>query len=164
MMSLIMLCVIVLCVIVVNAIRMSIIIVNAITLNVVMLTVIILSQYALCHYTEWGLLIVLVLSVIRLSGNILEFGLPSVIIHSVIALNVMTLKPQPILQPQGLTDHDVSTNHAAGHVCGDSVDIIAGKPTGSIRISFGYFSTKSDADRVVEIIRKNFVETRLKFF
>jgi molybdenum cofactor sulfurtransferase len=43
---------------------------------------------------------------------------------------------------QGLTDQDVAANHAAGHVCGDNVDLIDGKPTGSIRISFGYFSVQ----------------------
>ena len=30
-----------------------------------------------------------------------------------------------------LTDEDIETNHAAGHVCGDNVDIINGKPTGT---------------------------------
>ena len=28
---------------------------------------------------------------------------------------------------QGLTDADVSANHAAGHVCGDNVDILGPK-------------------------------------
>ena len=61
---------------------------------------------------------------------------------------------------KGLTDNDVASNHAAGHVCGDNVDMIDGRPTGSIRVSFGYFSDESDADKVIDVIRKNFVETR----
>ncbi len=65
---------------------------------------------------------------------------------------------------QGLTDKDVFDNHSAGHVCGDSMDLINGKPTGSIRISFGYFSSKSDADKVLDIIKKNYVENRLNTF
>ena len=40
------------------------------------------------------------------------------------------------------TDEDVLTNHEAGHVCGDDIDVVDGKATGSIRISFGYYSTK----------------------
>ena len=60
---------------------------------------------------------------------------------------------------QGLTDDDVSSNHAAGHVCGDNVDILNGKPTGSIRVSFGYYSTKADADKVIDVIAKNFVDS-----
>ena len=41
-----------------------------------------------------------------------------------------------------LTDEDVLSHHKAGHVCGDDVDIVNGKPTGSIRVSFGYYSNK----------------------
>ena len=59
---------------------------------------------------------------------------------------------------QGLTDKDVSDNHAAGHVCGDSMDMVNGRPTGSIRVSFGYFSLKADADKVLDIIRRNYIE------
>lgn len=33
----------------------------------------------------------------------------------------------------------------AGHVCWDDNDILNGKPTGAIRISFGYMSTYEDA-------------------
>ena len=52
------------------------------------------------------------------------------------------------------------SNHAAGHVCGDSMDLINGKPTGSIRVSFGYYSIKADADKVLDIIRKNYLHSR----
>ena len=52
----------------------------------------------------------------------------------------------------------MSDNHAAGHVCGDSMDMVNGRPTGSIRVSFGYFSLKADADKVLDIIRRNYIE------
>ena len=45
----------------------------------------------------------------------------------------------------------------AGHVCGDSVDIVDGRPTGSVRISFGYSSTKGDAERFIKFIKECFV-------
>ncbi|CAB3976894.1 molybdenum cofactor sulfurase 3 isoform X2 [Paramuricea clavata] len=46
----------------------------------------------------------------------------------------------------------------AGHVCGDSIDIIDGQPTGSIRISFGYMSDFSDAEKFLNFIKDCFVE------
>ncbi|BAF20240.2 Os06g0670000, partial [Oryza sativa Japonica Group] len=36
--------------------------------------------------------------------------------------------------------------YQAGHVCWDDNDIINGKPTGAVRISFGYMSTFEDAE------------------
>ena len=52
------------------------------------------------------------------------------------------------------------SNHAAGHVCGDNMDLIDGRPTGSIRVSFGYYSNKADADKVLDVIRKNYLYSR----
>ena len=46
----------------------------------------------------------------------------------------------------------------AGHVCGDSIDIIDGQPTGSIRISFGYMSDFSDAEKFLNFLKDCFVE------
>ena len=58
----------------------------------------------------------------------------------------------------GLTDADAARSHAAGHVCGDDVDLDdVGRPVGAIRISFGYYNTKEDADKVVSMLEKNFI-------
>lgn len=46
----------------------------------------------------------------------------------------------------------------AGHVCGDDRDLIDGKPTGSVRISFGYMSTISDAQKCLQFIGECFLE------
>ena len=46
------------------------------------------------------------------------------------------------------TDEDVLANHEAGHVCGDDIDVVNGKPTGSIRVSFGYYSTKGNSQPI----------------
>lgn len=40
----------------------------------------------------------------------------------------------------------------AGHVCWDDYDIIHGKPTGAVRVSFGYMSTFEDAKVFAAII------------
>ena len=54
--------------------------------------------------------------------------------------------------------------YEAGHVCGDMVDLINGKPTGSVRISFGYMSSQADVDTLLQLIREGFkIEKRLYF-
>ena len=52
--------------------------------------------------------------------------------------------------------HPLCTTQA-GHVCGDSMDIVNGRPTGSVRISFGYTSTKGDAERFIQFIKECFM-------
>ncbi|XP_071443407.1 molybdenum cofactor sulfurase 3 isoform X2 [Hetaerina americana] len=57
-----------------------------------------------------------------------------------------------------LSDQELLENYEAGHVCGDTIDLINGKPTGSVRISFGYMSTKTDADSLLTMIQECFIE------
>lgn len=47
-----------------------------------------------------------------------------------------------------------------GHKCGDHIDLIDGMPTGAIRISFGYASTKKDIDFFISFLEDNFVEKK----
>ena len=56
-----------------------------------------------------------------------------------------------------LTNEDIESHFAAGHVCGDEIDLVDGRPTGAIRVSFGYMSRKSDVDRLVDVIRDSFL-------
>ena len=46
----------------------------------------------------------------------------------------------------------------AGHVCGDSIDLVDGKPTGSVRISFGYMSTFEDCQKFLNFVAECFIE------
>ena len=46
-----------------------------------------------------------------------------------------------------------------GHRCGDAVDIIDGRPTGAVRVSFGYMSTFDDVKKLVDFIKECFCET-----
>lgn len=39
-----------------------------------------------------------------------------------------------------LSNKEILQNYEAGYVCGGSTDLINGKPTGAIRVSFGYLS------------------------
>ena len=57
----------------------------------------------------------------------------------------------------GLTADEMLSNFNAGHVCGDQMDIIDGKPTGSVRISFGYISTFEDAWTFLQFLRDCFL-------
>jgi len=43
-----------------------------------------------------------------------------------------------------------------GHICGDHIDLINGRPTGSVRVSFGYQSSESDADRLYDTLYEQF--------
>uniref|UniRef100_T1ISR7 Molybdenum cofactor sulfurase n=1 Tax=Strigamia maritima TaxID=126957 RepID=T1ISR7_STRMM len=57
-----------------------------------------------------------------------------------------------------LSDEDLIANYEAGHVCGDDKDLVEGRPTGAVRVSFGYMSTKENADKLLQVISKCFVE------
>ena len=53
---------------------------------------------------------------------------------------------------------DVKRNYEeAGHVCGDQVDLIGGRPTGAIRISFGKESIWEDMETFISFIDRVFV-------
>ncbi|OXB66330.1 hypothetical protein ASZ78_003721 [Callipepla squamata] len=52
----------------------------------------------------------------------------------------------------GISDEDIRRNLQAGHVCGDDIDLIDGRPTGSVRISFGYMSSFEDAQTFLKFI------------
>ncbi|KAM7495726.1 hypothetical protein LguiB_030335 [Lonicera macranthoides] len=57
----------------------------------------------------------------------------------------------------GLSLWDLMSNIEAGHVCWDDHDILHGKPTGSVRISFGYMSNFEDARKFMNFIVSSFV-------
>nr|XP_055026069.1 molybdenum cofactor sulfurase isoform X1 [Misgurnus anguillicaudatus] len=57
----------------------------------------------------------------------------------------------------GISNQDVKTNLQAGHVCGDNIDLVEGRPTGSIRVSFGYMSSFEDCQNFLRFIVNCFV-------
>lgn len=62
----------------------------------------------------------------------------------------------------GLSDDEIRHNFEAGHVCGDDRDLIDGRPTGAVRVSFGYMSTLEDAQKVLQFIIDCFLENSIK--
>ncbi|KAK6358570.1 hypothetical protein TWF730_007896 [Orbilia blumenaviensis] len=59
-----------------------------------------------------------------------------------------------------LSEQEMRENFAAGKRCGDEWDLMNGKPTGAIRISFGAMSTLDDVARLVSFIDEFYVEKR----
>ncbi|KAL3734047.1 hypothetical protein ACJRO7_023404 [Eucalyptus globulus] len=58
-----------------------------------------------------------------------------------------------------LSHQDLLSNVEVGHVCWDDNDVLHGKPTGAVRVSFGYMSTYEDAKKFIDFIKKSFVCT-----
>ncbi|XP_034829834.1 molybdenum cofactor sulfurase [Maniola hyperantus] len=56
-----------------------------------------------------------------------------------------------------VTNKEMKSMHKAGHKCGDEVDLVNGRPTGAVRVSFGYHNTFNDIDKLVSMITKCFV-------
>ncbi|XP_072962206.1 molybdenum cofactor sulfurase isoform X2 [Typha angustifolia] len=63
----------------------------------------------------------------------------------------------------GLSQSDLISNLEAGHVCWDDNDILHGKPTGAVRISFGYMSTYEDAEIFLKFLESSFVSKSISF-
>lgn len=57
------------------------------------------------------------------------------------------------------TNKQMKDMYKSGHRCGDEVDILNGHPTGAIRVSFGFFNTFDDVDRLIQMICHCFIKT-----
>lgn len=57
-----------------------------------------------------------------------------------------------------LTASELRSNFAAGLKCGDDNDILNGKPTGVVRVSFGAMSNMRDGENLVDFIKQFFVQ------
>ncbi|ETW08603.1 hypothetical protein H310_01147 [Aphanomyces invadans] len=57
----------------------------------------------------------------------------------------------------GLTTMDLLSHVNQGHVCGDAMDVIHDRPTGAIRVSFGYMTTKQDVDAFLAFVVQYYV-------
>ncbi|XP_041970861.1 molybdenum cofactor sulfurase [Aricia agestis] len=59
-----------------------------------------------------------------------------------------------------LSNKELKELYKSGHKCGDEIDLVKGQPTGAIRVSFGYYNTFEDVDKVVAMITNCFVKTK----
>ncbi|XP_075971645.1 molybdenum cofactor sulfurase isoform X2 [Anticarsia gemmatalis] len=60
------------------------------------------------------------------------------------------------------TNKEMKEMYKAGHVCGDELDLVDGRPTGAIRVSFGYFNTFNDIDKLMTMICRCFVKAQIR--
>ncbi|XP_016368058.1 molybdenum cofactor sulfurase-like [Sinocyclocheilus rhinocerous] len=60
-----------------------------------------------------------------------------------------------------ISNQNVRSNLHAGHICGDNIDLIEGRPTGSIRVSFGYMSSFEDCRNFLRFVVNCFVDKPL---
>ncbi|XP_058443494.1 molybdenum cofactor sulfurase 3-like [Malaya genurostris] len=82
-------------------------------------------------------------------------------VHNIILRTGCFCNPGACQRLIGLTDEDVLKHFDAGHVCGDAIDLIDNQPTGSVRVSFGYMTKRQDVDRLIEMIEKCYIKTRI---
>lgn len=61
----------------------------------------------------------------------------------------------------GLTADNIQKNASVGRNCWEeSADIIDGRPTGAVRVSFGYSSNSGDIDRLIHVLTSCFLNHR----
>lgn len=66
--------------------------------------------------------------------------------------------PGGVATALGLEPWEMRRNFAAGHRCGTENDVVAGKPTGILRVSLGAMSTQGDVDRFIEFLTDFFLD------
>ncbi|KAK6091800.1 hypothetical protein MT418_007771 [Batrachochytrium dendrobatidis] len=77
-------------------------------------------------------------------------------IHNINIRSGCFCNPGACQQYLEISAQDIKQNHEVyGHVCGGSTDI--GRPTGALRISFGFANIVSDVDRFLDFIQEFFV-------
>lgn len=67
--------------------------------------------------------------------------------------------PGGIASHLGLTAEEMRRNYAAGQRCGSENDIINGKPTGAIRLSFGAMSSMKDVTDFLHFVEEFYVSS-----
>ena len=63
----------------------------------------------------------------------------------------------------GISLAEAKQHLAAGHVCGDALDVVDGKATGALRASLGLYSTAGDVRALVACLRDCFVSKTARF-
>lgn len=77
------------------------------------------------------------------------------------------LRTGGLCNPGGIAHHlnissdQVKSNYTAGRRCNGSSELIDGKPTGAIRISFGAMSTRADLHHFISFIEEYYIERNI---
>ncbi|KAF3903695.1 hypothetical protein AA313_de0208485 [Arthrobotrys entomopaga] len=70
--------------------------------------------------------------------------------------------PGGIATVLGLSSQELQKNYAAGMRCGDTHDLMAGKPTGILRISLGAMSSMADVDNFIRFMEETYTKNDKK--
>ena len=79
-------------------------------------------------------------------------------LHNIILRTGCFCNPGACQSHLKLTSKDLMKHFEAGHVCGDANDLVDGIPTGSVRVSFGYMTTKEDVDKLLDVVKMCYQE------
>ncbi|SMQ52560.1 unnamed protein product [Zymoseptoria tritici ST99CH_1A5] len=88
-------------------------------------------------------------------------------IEKLAAIKNIHLRTGGLCNPGGVVKHlkldpwEMRENFSAGFRCGSENDILNGKPTGMLRVSFGAMSTRADATRFADFVKEFFIERGL---
>ncbi|KAK6542755.1 hypothetical protein TWF694_006696 [Orbilia ellipsospora] len=66
--------------------------------------------------------------------------------------------PGGIATVLGLSSQELQKNYAAGMRCGDNNDLMAGKPTGILRLSLGAMSSMADVDKFINFMEETYAK------
>lgn len=66
--------------------------------------------------------------------------------------------PGGIASALDLAPWEMKRNFSAGHRCGNETDVIAGKPLGMLRVSFGAMSSMQDVTTFIDFVKEFFVD------
>ncbi|XP_050540109.1 molybdenum cofactor sulfurase isoform X3 [Daktulosphaira vitifoliae] len=109
-----------------------------------------------CQKTQGG---IINFNIIRANGDFVGYNeVKNIADNNKIVLRVGCFcNPGACQMHLKLTNQQIKKNHKIkGHICGDNFDLIDGIPTGSVRVSFGYQSSKQDADKLYSVLISSF--------
>ncbi|DBA69485.1 TPA: hypothetical protein ACH3X2_001170 [Trebouxia sp. C0005] len=80
-------------------------------------------------------------------------------LHGILLRTGCFCNPGACARHLGITASQSKRNFEAGHVCWDDNDIIDGRPTGAVRVSFGWMSSMQDAQAILRFLETCFLNT-----
>ena len=87
-------------------------------------------------------------------------------VESLAILRNIHLRTGGVCNPGGIASFcqlsypEMRKNYSEGMRCGDTLDVLGGKPTGIIRVSLGAMSTQGDVQKFIDFVQELFVENK----
>ncbi|OQR99058.1 molybdenum cofactor sulfurase [Achlya hypogyna] len=102
---------------------------------------------------------VVALNVRRADGSVVGYTEVSALaaLHNIHLRTGCFCNPGACQMHLNLSANDLLSHMELGHTCGDAMDVIDGRPTGAVRVSVGYMTTRADVDKFLDFIATYFV-------